>query len=103
MDRKEHCLKQRAAQRQHLKLMLRRLKESEELFFDNSITQAEDERTTMAKNDNKNAKRIAIDAAHAKQDKPRFGIVQQGRNTVYAFGSAFKRQFKGITKNKHVS
>jgi len=101
-DRKEHRLKRRAARRQHLKLTLRRLKDSEELFFDNSITQAEDERTTMAKNDNKNARRIAIDAAHAKQDKPRIGIVQQGRNTVYTFGSALKRQFKSITKSKHV-
>jgi hypothetical protein len=102
-DRKEHRLKRRAARRQHLKLTLQRLKDSEELFFDNSITQAEDERTTMAKNDNNNARRLAIDAAHAKQDKPRIGLVQQGRNTAYAFGSALKRQFKSITKNKHVS
>ena len=102
-DRKEHRLKRRAARRQHLKLTLRRLKDSEELFFDNSITQAEDERTTMAKNDNKNARRLAIDAAHAKPDKPRIGIVQQGRNTAYTFGSALKRQFKSITKSKHVS
>ena len=95
-------LKRRAARRQHLKLTLWRLKDSEELFFDNSITQAEDERTTMAKNDNKNARRIAIDAAHAKQDKPQIGMVQQGRNTAYTFGSALKRQFKSITKSKHV-
>ena len=103
-DRKEHRLKQRAARRQHFKLTLQRLKDSEELFFDNSITQAEDERTTMAKNNNKKARRIAIDAAHdAKQDKPRIGMVQQGRNTAYTFGSALKRQFKRITKSKHVS
>ena len=56
-DIKEHRLKRRAARRQHLKLTLQRMKDSEELFFDNSITQAEDERTTMAKNDNKNARR----------------------------------------------
>jgi hypothetical protein len=93
-DRKEHRLKRRAARRQHLKLTLRRSKDSEELFFYNSITQAEDERTTMAKNDNKNARQIAIDIAHAKQDKPRIGMVQQGRNTAYTFGSALKRQFK---------
>jgi hypothetical protein len=37
-DRKEHRLKRRLAQRQHLKLTLRQLKDSEELFFDNSIT-----------------------------------------------------------------
>ena len=102
-DRKEHRLKRRAARRQHLKLTLQRLKDSEELFFDNSITQAEDERTTMAKNDNNNARRIAIDAAHAKPNKPRIGMVQQGRNTVYTFGSALKRQFKNILKSKHVS
>ena len=104
-ERKEHRLKRRAARRQHLKLTLQRVKDSEELFFDNSITQAEDERTTMAKNDNNNAsaRRLAIDAAHAKQDKPQIGMVQQGRNTAYAFGSALKRQFKSITKNKHVS
>ena len=102
-DIKEHRLKRRAARRQHLKLTLQRLKDSEELFFDNSITQAEDERTTMAKNDNKNARRLAIDAAHAKSDKPRIGMIQQVSNTAYAFGSALKRQFKSITKNKHVS
>jgi hypothetical protein len=57
----------------------------------------------MAKNDNNNARRLAIDAAHAKQDKPQIGMVQQGHNTAYAFGLALKRQFKSITKNKHVS
>ena len=101
-NRKEHRLKRKAARRQHLKLTLRQLKDSKELFFDNSIAQAEDERTTMAKNDNKNARRIAIDAAHAKQDKPQIGMVQQGRNTAYTFGSALKRQFKNIIKSKHV-
>ena len=55
----------------------------------------------MAKNDNKNAKRLAIDAAHAKLDKQQIGIVQQGRNTACALGlgSAFNQIIKSITKN----
>ena len=39
-------------------------RESEELFFDESITKAEDERTTMTKGDTSNAKRAATEAAH---------------------------------------
>ena len=103
VDPKEYRTKRKIARRRHLKLTLRRLRESDDLFLDNSITQAEDERTTMAKNDTKNAKRSAIDAAHAKQDKPSIGIVQRGRNTAYALGSAFNRTIKRITKDKHVS
>ena len=58
--------------RKHVKNTLRRLRESEELFFDESITQAEDERTAMAKEDTGNAKHKAISAA-LKFDKKKPG------------------------------
>ncbi len=89
--------------RKHCQQTVQQLQESNDLYLDNSITQAEDERTTMAKNDNKNEKRLAINAAHAKQNKPRIGIVQKSRNTAYALGSALKQTIKRITKDKHVS
>jgi hypothetical protein len=47
--KKEHKQSRRARIRQHRQETLRRLKESEELFFDTNITLAEDEGTVMAK------------------------------------------------------
>ena len=54
MSNKLKRLQQRDRQK-HVKDTLQRLQESEELFFDKSITQAEDERTAIAKEDTCNA------------------------------------------------
>ena len=59
--KKEHRQQRRALIRQHRRETLRKLRESEELFFDTNITRAEDERTVMAKEDTSNARRVAID------------------------------------------
>jgi hypothetical protein len=45
----EHCRQRKIARRQHIKLTLRLLSKNKNLFLDNSITQAEDKRTVLAK------------------------------------------------------
>jgi hypothetical protein len=87
---------------QHRHAILQKLNESEELFLDTAITQAEDEGTTMAKLNINNAKQAAINSAHAWTDKPCMRIMQQGRNMVHSIGSAFKRAVKTINNTKHV-
>jgi hypothetical protein len=76
---REHRRQQKTAQCQHIKQTLRRLRKSDNLFLDNSITQAEDECTAIAKNDTNNAKCVAIDSAHAQRNKPTIGLAQCGQ------------------------
>jgi hypothetical protein len=82
--------------------MLRQLRNSDDLFLDNSITLAEDERTSLAKNDTSNKKRAAINTAHTKRGTPSIGFAQWGRNAAYNLGSTFNRTIEKINKNKHV-
>jgi hypothetical protein len=73
---REHCRQQKIiVRRQHIKQTLRQLRESDDLFLDNSITHAEDERTAIAKNNTNNAKRVAINFAHAQRNQPTIGLV----------------------------
>ena len=81
----------RAARRRHVKETLQRLKEQEELFFDNFITIAEDERTSLAKGDTKNAKKQKIEDAHKPTSQPALSLMQRGRNASYSVGTSFKR------------
>jgi hypothetical protein len=99
----EHCRQQKIAQHQHIKQTLQRLCESDDLFLDNSITQAEDERKAITKNNTKNAKRIAIYSAHAQRNQPTIGLAQRKQNTAYCLGSVFNQTIKMLTKQKHVS
>ena len=62
---------------------LKQLKDNEELFFDKCITQAKDERTTVAKVNKTNAQQIAIDKAHTVRTKLTVGMWQHGRNITY--------------------
>jgi hypothetical protein len=70
----EHHRQQKIAWRQHIKQTLQHLRKCDYLFLDNSITQAKDERTAIAKNNTNNAKRMAINSAHAQQDQPTIGL-----------------------------
>ena len=56
----------------------------------------------MAKADDNNKKRMAINAAHTKGSTTSIGLTQRGRNAAYSLGSAFNRTIKKINKNKHV-
>jgi hypothetical protein len=85
------------------KQTLRRLRERDILFLDNSITRAEDERTILAKADDSNKKHMAINNAHTKRSTTSIGYAQRSRNATYSLGSAFNRKIKKINKNKHVS
>jgi hypothetical protein len=102
-DPREHRRQQKIARQQHIKQTLRRLRDSDDLFLDNSITLAEDKQTSLAKDDTSNKKRLAINAAHTKRGTPSIGIAQCGRNAAYSLGSVFNRTIKKINKNKHVS
>ncbi len=101
-DIHEHRRQHKIARRQHIKQTLRLLSKSENLFFDNNITQAEDERTILAKGDQTNTQRRAIDSAHVKNNKPAIGLAQHSRNTAYSLGTTIGRTLKKISNNKHV-
>jgi hypothetical protein len=79
----EHRRQQKIIRRQHIKQTLQCLRKIDDLFLDNSITQAKDERTAIAKNNTNNAKHVAIDSAHAQHDQPTIGLAQRGQNTAY--------------------
>jgi deoxyribodipyrimidine photolyase len=79
----------------YIRRTLRELALADSLFLDNSITQAEDERTVIAKNDNNNKNRTAIDAAHKLQVHQR-SLIQQGRNAGYNISTAFRRATQSI-------
>jgi len=83
--------------------MLRCLRDSDDLFLNDSITLAEDERTSLAKADDRNRKLMAINDAHNKRGTTSIGFAQCGRNAAYSLGSAFNRTIKKSNKNKHVS
>jgi hypothetical protein len=102
-DRREHRRQCKIARRQHIKQTLRRLRDGDNLFLDNSITLAEDKGTSLAKADENNKKRMAINTAHTKHGTTSIGFAQRGRNAAYNLGSAFNRTIKKINKNKHVS
>ncbi len=51
---REHRRQLKIARQQHIKQTLQRLRDSDDLFLDNSITLAEDERTSLAKNNTSN-------------------------------------------------
>ena len=76
--------------RAHVRKTLRDLAAADSLFLDNSIAEAEDERTAIAKNDSTNKNSIAIDAAHKYQEHQP-SIIQQGRNAGYRISTAVRR------------
>ena len=85
-------------------MTLQRLAQQEDLFFDESITRAEDERTVIAKNDATNGKRRAIEAAH-NNSKPssKTGYTQQLRNATYTATTTFNRALGKLFSQKRVS
>ena len=55
-------------------------------FLDKTITTAEDERTTMAKNNNK----VTINGTHHPSDRRKIKILQRGKNVGRALSATFK-------------
>ncbi len=102
-DPREHRRQRKIARQQHIKQTLRRLRDSDKLFPDNSITLAEDKQTSLAKATDSNKKPMAINAAYTKRGTTSIGFAQRGRNAAYSVGSAFNWTIKKINKNKHVS
>ena len=93
---------QRDKIRKYRREALKQLKENEELFFDEAITRAKDERTKIAKENRANARRLAIDDTHNYQSKPTVGMWQYGCNITSKIKSAFNRTLKIINKTKQV-
>jgi hypothetical protein len=79
------------------------LRNSDDLFLDNSITQAKDNCTAIAKNNTNNAKCMAINSAHAQRNQPTIRLAQRGQNMAYRLGSVFNQTIKKLIKNKQVS
>ncbi len=102
-DPQEHHRQRKIARRQHIKQTLWRLRDSDNLFLDDSITLAEDERTSLAKANKTDKKRMAINTAHTKRGTTSIGLALRGRNAAYSLGSAFNCTIKKINKSKHVS
>jgi hypothetical protein len=98
-DPRGHRRQRKIARRQHIKQTLRRLRDSDNLFLNNSITLAEDERTSLAKADETNKKGMAINAAHTKRGTTSIGLAQRGHNAAYSLGSAFNSRIKKINTN----
>ena len=90
-DPREHSRQREKAQQQHIKQTLRRLRDSNDLFLDDSITLAEDKRTSLAKANDSNRKCMAINDAQTKRGTTSIGFAQRGRNAAYSLGSAFNR------------
>ena len=78
----------KVARRQLAKSTLRRQQVEEDIFFDDNITLAEDERTVYAKGDTANKKRVTIDEAHIPTSKPSMSLLQRGRNAGYSMGTS---------------
>ena len=88
--------------RKHRRETLKQLKENEELFFNEAITRAKDERTKIANKNRTNARRLAIDDAHDYLTKPTVGMWQYGCNIANRIKSAFNQTLKSINKMKQV-
>ena len=88
-SKQDNKQRQQAIIWKHQRDTLKQLRDNEELLFDECITWAEDERMEMAKENNANTQRLAIDKAHVKRSKPTVGLWQQGCNIVHRLKSAF--------------
>ncbi len=101
-DIHEHRRQCKIAWRQHIKQMLCLLSKSKNLFLDNNINQAEDKQTILAKGNQTNTQRRAINSAHVKNNKPAIGLAQHSCNTAYSLGTTIGRTLKKISNNKHI-
>jgi hypothetical protein len=70
--------------------------------LDNSITQAKNERTVLAKGNQTNLQLLAIDSAHVNSNKPAIGLTQRGPDTAYSLGTTISQTSKKISNNKHI-
>ena len=66
LDPQEHRRQRKIAWQQHIKQTLQRLRESDDLFLNDSITLTEDKWPSLAKADNSNKKCLAINNVHTK-------------------------------------
>ena len=70
-------------------------------FFYTRITVAEDERTSMAKTDTKNTRRVTINLAHQTNIKPKPNLLQRGCNVTYSIGTSLQQGLLKTSRDKH--
>ncbi len=73
-DSWEHCGQRKVARGQHIKQTPRCLRNSDDLFLDESIILAEDKRTSLAKANDSNKKRMAINNDHTNRGTTSIGF-----------------------------
>jgi hypothetical protein len=73
------------------------------MFYNNSITHAEDKCTAIAKGNTNNANHVAVDSAHAQCDQPTIGLAQRGAIPPTAWVLHSIEQLKKLNRNKHVN
>ena len=73
----------------------------DEGIIDLYITKAEDERTVIAKQDRKDARRVAIDTAHAAyhRDRTKPQLLQQNNNIGYVLATTMRKLVHNFTNN----
>ena len=73
----------------------------DEGIIDSYITMAEDERTTMVKQEWKDARRITIYTAHAAyhRAKAKPQLIQQGNNIGYVLATTVRKLVQNFTNN----
>jgi hypothetical protein len=85
----------------HRRQTLQRLAQQDNLFLEESITTAEDERTEMAKADKTEPRQKIINKAHEQNNtKLTASITQRAQNTTYGLCTAFKRTATQFLTNK---
>ena len=85
----------------HRRQTLQQLALQDNHFLEESITVAEDERTTMAKANTTEVRGNTIDKAHDQSNaKPTASITQLTRNTTYGICTTFKRAATQLPTNK---
>ncbi len=96
-------MKRRHQQIQHkIKKKLKDATDTDEAIIEQYINLAEDKRTEMAKSNKSNARRVAIDTAHATPTKPKPSLLQQSKNLGRMLSAATRRLVRKITNsNQH--
>ena len=73
---------------------------AEHYFLDAAIDVAEDEQTTLARENANDPKRRAIDSTHSQQIKPAPGFTQKGINMGLSIRATIKRAMRFIKADK---
>ena len=89
--------------RAHRRRLIKQTIRLDNLFLDQQIDKAEDERTRMAKRDKSNIQKTAIDAAHSNNSHTKPGILQSISNFSLGISTEFGRIWKPLSQRRTVT